>query len=67
MEDYSKYTPIELLKIGNDIKAKHDVLKQEIIEYSFQAEELEKLINKKLILLDELEKNYVAIIEIITI
>jgi hypothetical protein len=67
MEDYSKYTPIELLKMGNDIKTKHDALKQEIIEYSFQTEELEKLINKKLALLDELEKNYVAIIEIITI
>jgi uncharacterized coiled-coil DUF342 family protein len=67
MEDYSKYTPIELLKIGNDIKTKHDALKQEIVDYSFQIEELEKLINEKLVLLDELEKNYVVIIEKITI
>jgi len=65
MENYTKFTPTELLKIGNEVKTKHDNLKQEIIEHTFQIEEIEKLINEKLIILDELEKNYVAIIETI--
>lgn len=63
MEDLSKYTPIELQKMGNDIKAQHDSLKQEIIDHTHEMEDLERLINEKAKLLDELEKNYVIIIE----
>jgi hypothetical protein len=63
MEDLSKCTPTELLKIGNDIKVKHDTLKQEIIDLSFEVEELERKINEKIVLLDELERNYVAVVE----
>ena len=63
MEDLSKYTPTELLKMGNDIKAKHDALKQEIIDHSFELEVLENKINEKIIILDELERNYVALVE----
>jgi len=63
MEDLSKCTPIELLKMGNDIKVKHDALKQEIIDYTYEAEELDKKINEKVAILDELERNYVAIVE----
>jgi hypothetical protein len=63
MEDLSKYTPIELNKLLNDIKLKHDTLKQEIIDYTFEADELEKTINNKLLLLDEAEKTYVVLIE----
>jgi len=63
MEELDKYTPTELQKIGNDIKAQHDALKLEIIDDSFEMEELEKRINEKATLLKELEKNYVKIIE----
>jgi len=63
MEDLNKYTPIELQKMVNDIKAKHDALKQEIIGYTYEMEKLEKILNEKVKLLQELEKNYVEIIE----
>jgi hypothetical protein len=61
--DLSKLTPTELLKMGNDIKVKHDALKQEIIDYTYEAEELDKKINEKVGILDELERNYVAVVE----
>ena len=63
MEDLSKYTQIELQKMGNDIKEKHDKLKKELIDDTYEMEELEKRINEKAVLMQELEKNYVAIIE----
>jgi len=66
MEDYTKLTPTELLKRGNDIKARHDVLKQEIIDTTVEIERLETSINNKIVELDELERNYVAIVEVIT-
>lgn len=63
MEDLSKYSKIELQKMGNDIKAKHDALKEELIADTYEMEELEKRINEKVLLLQELEKNYVEIVE----
>ena len=63
MENLSKYTPIELNKMLNDIKLKHDTLKQEIINYTYEAEELEKKINEKIKLLTETENSYVLLIE----
>ena len=49
MENLEQYTPIELLKILNDVKSEHDKLKIEILD--------------DLILLGELEKNYIELIE----
>jgi len=63
MEDLDKYTKIELQKMGNDIKDKHDKLKQELITDTYDIEELEKRINEKVALMEELEKNYVEIVE----
>ena len=63
MEDLSKYTKTELLKMANDIKAKHDALKQDIIADTIIMDELEKKVNEKIGVLTELEKNYVNIIE----
>ena len=63
MENLSGYTPTELLKMSNDVTAKHNALKQEIINHTIEADELEKKINEKLIILDQLEKNYVALME----
>lgn len=66
MEDLSKYTPIELNKLINDTKLTHDTLKLEIINHTKDIDELERLINEKLIVLDSAEKYYIALIEEIT-
>jgi uncharacterized coiled-coil DUF342 family protein len=63
MENLSGYTPTELLKMINDMKAMHDVLKQEIIDHTYQVDELEGIINNKLDELTSLEKNYIELIE----
>lgn len=63
MENLETYSPIQLQKLGNDIKTRHDVLKKEIIDHTYEMEELEKKINNKIGLLEELEKQYVMIIE----
>ncbi len=63
MKNLSEHTPTQLLKMINDVKEKHDTLKQEIINYTLQVEEYEKIINNKLNELTEVEKNYVALIE----
>jgi hypothetical protein len=63
MEDLTQYTPTELLKIINDNNAKHEAIKQEIINHTIEIDNIETLINEKIIILDELEKNYVILIE----
>jgi len=63
MEDLSKYTLIELNKMINDIKEKHDELKQEIIDHSYEIDNLDRIINDKIEILDKIEKNYIALIE----
>ena len=63
MENLDKHTQIELQNMGNVIKAKHDNLKKELIADTYEMEELEKRINKKVILMEELEKDYVKIVE----
>lgn len=66
MENLDKYSPIQLQKMGNDIKAQHDALKNEIIDHTYEMEELEKKINNKVKILEELEEQYVLIIEKLT-
>jgi len=63
MGDLSKYSPTELLKMINDVKIKHDTLKQGIINHTIEVDEIEKKINDDLEILTELEKNYVELIE----
>ena len=63
MENLSKHTPIELNKMINDAKTEHDSLKAEIVEDTKQIDELTIKINKKLELLDGVEKKYIALIE----
>lgn len=63
MENLDKHTQIELQNMGNAIKAKHDKLKDELIVDTYEMEELEKRINDKVKLMEELEKNYVEIVE----
>lgn len=63
MEILDKYTQIELQKMGNDIKSKHDKLKEELIANTYEMEELEKRINDNVKLMEDLEKNYIEIVE----
>jgi len=63
MKNLNEHTPTELLKMVNDFKEKHDALKQEILNHTLEIDELEKKINNKLLILTELEKNYVLVIE----
>jgi hypothetical protein len=63
MEDLTKYTPTELLKMINDSTKKHESIKQEIINHTVEIDNIEKLINEKIAILNELEKNYVELIE----
>jgi len=65
MEEFDKLTPTELLKVGNDIKSKHDSLKDVIISDTFLIDEIQTRINNSVRELDELEQKYVKIIEII--
>lgn len=49
----------EILKNINDLDLKHKQLKQEVFELLDQIKTLEDLVNKKLIEIDDIEKNYV--------
>ena len=63
MDNLSGHTPTQLLKICNDISKRHEVLKKEIVDDLLNIELLETGINLKTEELQELEKNYVEIIE----
>lgn len=63
MEELSKYTPIELNKMLIDVKAAHEALKKELIDHTYELDELQNKINEKIASLDEAEKFYVALIE----
>ena len=66
MEDLTKYTPTELLKMGNDIKTQHDSLKKAILADTYEMEKLEISINEKARQLEGIEQNYVEIVEMLT-
>lgn len=63
MEDLSKYSLIELNKMINEISVNHDNIKNEIVNYSIEIDKLQNIINDKINELNNLEKNYVALIE----
>lgn len=63
MEDLSKYTPTELLKLINDTNKSHEELKAEIVNHTMEIDRIEKLINEKIVKLMEFEKNYIDLIE----
>lgn len=64
--DYSELTPTELLKVGNDIKSKHDKLKSDIM-YDLQIfDEIRNRINQNISILNDMEKKYVTIVEILS-
>ena len=63
MNDLNKHTPIELLKLINDVKSEHDKLKEELINHTYEFDEIETKINKKLEILSNIEKDYISLIE----
>jgi Mg2+ and Co2+ transporter CorA len=67
MINLTKHTDTQLLKLLNDNKEKHDNLKKEIVDdtYEFDNYVIEKTneINQKIKRLEELEKNYISLIE----
>lgn len=63
MKNLSGHTATQLLKMVNDVKARYDLLKKEVIDLTFESEVIEKKINERLVILEELEKNYVELME----
>lgn len=56
-------TKTQILRLIDNIKVKHDTLKKEIINHTHEIETIEKTINTKIIEIDELEKNYIELVE----
>jgi hypothetical protein len=63
METLNKHTEIELLKLINDSKIKHENIKKEIINLTYELDEIDKNLNKKLDELQFIEKTYILLIE----
>lgn len=63
MKNLIEYTPIELLKMSNDIKLQYEKLKKEIVDNTYILEEVEKKINYSLNDLYDLEKKYKSILD----
>lgn len=63
MEELNKHTPTQLLKMINDCTAEHEKLKKEIIDLTYQVDELQTKINSKIEDLTVVEKNYVDLVE----
>lgn len=61
--DLSKYTSTELLKMSNDIKAEHDVIKQIVINDIRIIDEIQHKINENLQKLDDLKNLNTIIVE----
>ena len=69
MESYNKYsghTEHELLHEINEAKKWHESTKKEIFGITHEIEELEKIVNEKLIQLENIEKNYVDLMKELT-
>lgn len=56
-------TKTELIYKINNIKLEHDKLKQKIVDDTILMEEINVVINKNLLELDVMEKNYVDLVD----
>ena len=61
--DFSKYTPTELLKISNDIKEKHNKIKENIIMLVDLIDENKEKINNNIDELTNLEEVHKLIMD----
>lgn len=62
-KEYSELSMIELTNLINQVKLKHDNIKENILAMVNQVEELENIINNDLIKLREFEDQYIKLIE----
>jgi penicillin-binding protein-related factor A (putative recombinase) len=63
MKEFEKYSPTELLKMINDSKTEHDSVKQDIVQYTLELDELEKKINERIEYLNIIEDVYIKLID----
>lgn len=63
MKNLKDKTEIELQKLFNDTKESHENIKSEIVNISYEIDELSAVLNGKITELTELEKNYVLLAE----
>ena len=63
MNALSGYTKTQLLKIINDVKIKHNTLKQDIINLTYEMDNIEITINEKALELENIEKFYIDLVE----
>lgn len=63
MENLSGYSPIELQKMINDTNLSHEKIKEEIIDLSIEIDRIQAIINEKIEQMNNLENNYVNLIE----
>jgi hypothetical protein len=63
MKEFEKYTPTELLKMINDSKIEHESVKQDIVKYTLELDDLEKKINERIEYLNIIENVYIKLVE----
>lgn len=63
MENLSEYSSIELQKMINDTNLSHEKIKGEIIDLSIEMDRIQAIINEKIEQINNLENNYVNLIE----
>jgi archaellum component FlaC len=66
MESYNKLSDIELLHQINLVKKSHEIFKKDSIDLTIEIERLEKIVNEKLEELENIEKNYVDLMQEMT-
>lgn len=66
MESYSNLTETELLREMDKCKELHEGIKGDIMEITTDIEAKEKIVNSKLEQLENVEKNYVGLLQEMT-
>jgi hypothetical protein len=63
MENIGEKTQTELLILINSLNKKHEKLRTEVISHSKEIDVLETIINNKIVLITNIESDYVKLIE----
>jgi hypothetical protein len=66
MNELSNYSSTEILKFINDLKINHESLKNEVFKLLDDIDQIEIIINNKIVELKDIEKNYTILIEELT-
>ena len=65
MKDFNEMTPIELNVLINKINENHELLKSEVKSLTYDIDDIEKKINKKINSISDLEEKYVELMGIL--